>query len=70
MQGLSLADQLHDEDVNPIDPDDDLLFNSKMNDFESDAYDDHEIVLHNEQRSLEYLMDQGFNDLIQGEAPT
>jgi hypothetical protein len=70
MQGLSLVNQLHNEDVNPIDPDDDLIFNSKMNDSKSDAYDDHEMILHNEQISMEYLMDQGFNDLIQGEAPT
>ncbi|CAN5960650.1 unnamed protein product [Sphagnum jensenii] len=70
MQGLSLADQLHNEDVNPIDPDDDLIFDSEVNDFESNAYDDHEMILHNEQRSMDYLMDQGLNDLIQGKAPT
>jgi len=70
MQELSLSNQLHNEDVNPIDPNDDFIFDSEMNDSESDAYDVHEMVLHNEQRSMEYLMDQGLNDLIEGEAPT
>jgi len=70
MQGLSLTNQLHNEYVNPIDPDDDLVSDSEVNDFKSDAYDDHEMILHNEQRSMDYLMDQGLNDLIQGEAPT
>jgi hypothetical protein len=69
MQELSLPYQFHN-DVNPIDLDDDLISDSEMNDFESDAYDDHEMILHNEQKSMEYLMDQGFNDLIQWEAPT
>ncbi len=70
IQGLSLVNQLHNEDANPIDPNDDFISNSKMNDSKSDAYDHHEMILHNEQRSMEYLMDQGLNDLIWGDAPT
>ncbi len=42
----------------PIDPDDDFISDSKMNDSDNEVDDDHEmIVLHNEEVSLENLMD-------------
>jgi hypothetical protein len=56
--------------VNSINLNDDLISDFEMIDSESDAYDDHEMILHNEQKSMEYLMDQGLNDLIQKEVPT
>jgi hypothetical protein len=48
IQGLSLANQLHNENANPIDPDDGFISNSKMNYSKSNAYDHHEMILHNE----------------------
>ncbi len=58
-------------DIMPIDPDDDFIFDPKMNDFENEVDDDHEMIfLHNEEVSLEDLMGQGLDALIQKEAPT
>ncbi len=70
MQGLSLANQLLNEDVNPIDPNDDLISNSKMNDSKSDVDDDHELILQNEHMYVEDLMDERLDEFIQGGAPT
>jgi hypothetical protein len=70
MQGLSLIEQQHRKDVMPIDLDDNLIFTSELNDYENEANDDHGMVLNNEKESLENLMDQGLDVLIQGEAPT
>jgi hypothetical protein len=70
LQGLSLANQLLNEDVNPIDPNDDLISNSKMNDSKSDVDDDHELILQNEHMYVEDLMDERLDEFIQGGAPT
>ncbi len=69
MQGLSLEDHLFNGDAKLIDPDDDLIFDSEMNDFGSDV-DDDELILQSEQMYVEDLMDQGFDELILKKAMT
>jgi hypothetical protein len=55
----------------PIDPDDDFISNSKMNDSNNEVDDDHEMIfVHDEEESLEDMMDQRLDALIQKEAPT
>jgi hypothetical protein len=70
MQGLSLEDQLLNGAAKRIDLDDDIIFDFEMNDFESYANDDHELILWSEQMYAEVLMDQRLDDLIWEEAPT
>jgi len=45
---LSLIEQQHKDDVMPIDPNDDFIFDSKMNDSKDQTNGDHEMILHNE----------------------
>ncbi len=70
MQGLSLEDHLVNGNAKLIDPDDDFISNSEMNDSGSDADDDRELILQSEQMYVEDLMDQGLEELIPKEAPT
>ncbi len=52
------------------DPNDDLGFDYKINEFGNEANDDQDMILHNFELTIEDLMDQGLNDLIRVEAST
>ncbi len=56
--------------MNPIDPNEDLIFDFEMNKFKNDVDDDHELTLQNEHMYVEDLMDQGLEKFIWGEVPT
>ncbi len=62
--------QLHGEDKMTHDLDDDLGYDSKINEFGSEAENDQNMILHNFELPIEDLMDQGLNYFIKVEAPT
>jgi hypothetical protein len=54
----------------PNNPNDDQEFDSNMNEFGSEAKDDHDKILHEKMLPMENLMDQGLDDMIKVETPT
>jgi hypothetical protein len=68
MQGLSLKEQVQEEDLMTQDPNDDPNSNSIMSEFGSETKDDKNLIMHNLELPMEDLMDQGFDDLIRAQA--
>jgi hypothetical protein len=59
MHGLSLKEQLHEEDTMTHDLNDDLESDSKINGFGSEAKDDQNMILHNFELLIEDLRIRG-----------
>ncbi len=69
IHNLSLMEQPQLETFIPNNPNDDQKSNSNMNEFGSEAEDDHDKILHEKTLLMEDLMDQGLNVLTRVETP-